>query len=232
MKSPNVATGIFTGFNDEEGIMICGYEWGGNDNESEKKIEIIEKINDLGVTFSNKAPFYGQVANNWPYDRRIRKWFKLWGHELNREGTGGNFEKCLLQTNWCNTQAPNMDKNKNYAKKLLAPDQIKNFLDHIVYFRPKLILFFGSSMIHFLNNKIVLDEFSKTMGPITKNLIFPSKVFEGRRFKVGFQNFEKCKVVSLPHPSRSIGLKDDYINLFSPEIGILIYEVKQFKKVA
>lgn len=233
LKNFNVATGIFKGFNDHEGIMICGYEWGGKDNET---TEIKEYPDNLGVIFSNKAPFYGPEANTWRYDQKIIKWFKLWGHELKTIETSeldncGEFEKCLLQTNWCNTQAPNMN-NINYADKLLAPDQIQNFLIHVNHFRPKLIIFIGSSMIHFLNNRIVLDEFIKIMGPITEELIISTKPFNGKKFKVGFQSFKNCKIVSLPHASSSRGLKDEYIQLFSSEIGTLISEVKEVKKIA
>lgn len=230
-KKFNIATGVFRGFNDIEGIMICGYEWGGDGDEIDETEDDLRTQNDLGVVFSNKAPHYGEVANHWKYDRKIRAWFKLWGHELKREETGGDFEKCLLQTNWCNTQAHDM-KGVDYWEKLLTPDQIKNFIDHVDHFRPKLILFFGSTMLNILNNKTALEPFINVMGSITENLHFPSKPFDGKKFKVGFQSFEKCKVVSLPHPSGSRGLNDDYIKLFSSEIGDRIHEVKNFKKIA
>ncbi|MFZ3262149.1 MAG: hypothetical protein WA135_14845 [Thiobacillus sp.] len=227
----NVATGVFPGFNDREGLMICGYEWGGGGEEvAEPRDDLLAK-SEPGVTFSNKAPYYGEVANSWPYDRKIRSWFGFWGHELRRDGTGGDFEKCLVQTNWCNTQAHNM-KGVNYWEKLLAPDQVKNFIAHIEHFRPRLILFFGSEMTKILNNKKALEPFVSIMGPVTKDLHFPSKAFSGKRFKVGFQSFERCKVVSLPHPSGSHGLNDDYIKLFSSEIGELIQEFKSFKHIA
>lgn len=226
----NIATGIFRGLNDEEGIMICGYEWGGIDELDETEENLCPK-SDLGIIFSNKAPHYGEIANSWRYDRRIRIWFKLWGHELLREGIGGDFEKCILQTNWCNTQSQNM-KGINYWGKLLATDQIKNFINHVEHFRPKLIIFFGSAMANILNDKRALEPFVNIMGAITESLHFPSKPFDGKKFKVGFQSFEKCKVVSLPHPSGSRGLNDDYIKLFSSEISERIQEVKSFKKIS
>lgn len=229
-KELNIATGVFLGFNDSEGIMICGYEWGGDGDEIDKAEDDLCIKNDLGVIFSNKAPHYGEIANTWKYDRKIRTWFKLWGHELRREETGGDFEKCILQTNWCNTQAHDM-KNIDYWGKLLAPDQVENFIYHVDHFKPKLILFFGSAMAGILNSKTALEPFMSIMGSITENLHFPSKPFAGRRFKVGFQSFEKCKVVSLPHPSGSRGLNDEYIKLFSMEIGNRITEIKLLKNI-
>lgn len=229
----NVATGIFKGFNDNQGIMLCGYEWGGDEEEQDTD-EITSTqgvgLENLGVIFSNKAPHYGVAAESWPYDRRIRNWFKIWGHELDRNDTGGPFEKCILQTNWCDTQARNMH-NQNYSDKLLDASQVKNFLSHVQFFKPRLILFFGSSMINFLNSEIVLGKFCEIMGPVTENINFPIKPFDGKKFKVGFQSFQNCDIVSLPHPSGSRGLSDDYIALFSPEIGEKIREVKKIKQI-
>lgn len=224
----NLATGVFEGYNDFEGIMLCGYEWG-DDGEDEGSGNVgITPDSAACVTFSNKVPRYGNVANSWPYDRRIRAWFKLWGHELGREGTGGAFEKCLLQTNWCNTQAPNMD-GLDYRKKLLAPDQINNFIKHVDRFRPKLIMFFGISMLSLLNDKDVIHPFTQIMGKITEPMKVETKPFDGKKFRLGFQAFEKCRVIALPHPSGSIGLNDAYISMFSDEIGVAISEVKQAK---
>lgn len=223
----NIATGIFPGFNDAEGLMLCGYEWGGGDDEVE-----LTDISQVPSTypdcvFSNKASWYGDEANNWKYDAKIRDWFKRWGHELNC--TEGHFEKCLLQTNWCNTQAHHMEGS--YRTKLMADEQVLNFTKHIKRFKPKLILLLGSSMINFLQHEKVLRPFIEIMGDAKGKPTFYTKPFSGRRFKVGFQNFEKCKVVSLPHPSGSHGLSGDYISLFSTEIGDLIQEVKEYKKI-
>ena len=232
MKRINVATGIFEGYNDRQGIMLCGYEWGDNKSQEELNDEpvVVEPPADIGVIFSNKAPYYGAIADTWPYDRRIRHWFGLWGHELGREGTGGPFEKCLLQTNWCDSQAPNMD-GQNYAEKLLHPSQVENFLHHVKSFQPRLILFLGSSMINFLNSPLVIAGFTRAVGPITEHLSFQQKEFSGRRFRVGFQGFESCQVVSLPHPSGSHGLSDTYIGLFANEIGARIQVVKREKNI-
>lgn len=47
---------------------------------------------------------------------------------------------------------------------------------------------------------------------------------------MGFQGFENCKAVCFPHPSGSHGLSDDYIKLFSTEVGKLLQEFKDVNK--
>ena len=92
-----------------------------------------QKRSGVAHVFSNKAAEYGETANGWKYDQRIIFWFELFGHKLNRQGIGGSFEKCLLQTNWCDTQNNKMEGD--YWAKLLEPSQIDNFIFHIEMFK-------------------------------------------------------------------------------------------------
>ena len=222
----NLATGVFPGFNDKAGVMLCGYEWGGGEDDvtvKEVQLTVAEPVMD--VIFSNKAPRYTSVAESWPFDRKVRDWFRLWGHELRRDGLGGDFEKTILQTNWCDSQAPNM-KGVNYEKKLLDPTQISNFLQHIEEFEPLVLMFFGSSMGRFLNSAAVKTRFQEVVGQEIEKLQFEKLPFEGRRFQVGFQRFERCTVISLPHPSGSRGLSPEYIKLFASTIGGILTDYK------
>ncbi len=83
-KSLNLANSIFAGFNDKNGLMICGYEWG-EESQSKGQEVIIDMTKEC--TFSNKSLRYGDVAKTWiKYDKRIRTWFSMWGHPLNEEG--------------------------------------------------------------------------------------------------------------------------------------------------
>ena len=232
-KIYNVATGIFPGFNDKQGIMLCGYEWGGGDEDvtSEAVHADPSVVANLGVIFSNKAAFYGRDANKWRYDERIREWFRIWGHELRRDGLGGDFEKCLLQTNWCDTQAPNMG-GVNYQTKLLAPAQVENFIEHLKHFEPRVLMFFGSLMGRLLNATSVAPKVKEFLGADVQSLRYEKLPFNGRRFNVGFQTFERCQVISLPHPSGSRGLSPEYIKLFAPQIGKVISDFKMFRGIA
>lgn len=226
----NLANSIFHGINDKRGILICGYEWGFSQEDQRIFAEgspapFFDRY--ATTTFSNKTPAHGSRALAWRYDKRIHKWFELWGHPLNREGLGGRFEQCLVQTNWCNTEGHHIVGS--YHEKLSDPVQVDNFLFHIDELDPALILFMGSAMIDILQQPSVLSRFVEIVGPETSPLRKVQKDFVGRKFYVGFQGFQRCSVVSLPHPSSSRGLSDNYIALFAQEIGGLISPVKVAK---
>ena len=219
----NVGNTIFDGFNDKEGIMICGYEWGFSKKDMKNLQEKEEEKNNIEpeTTFSNKINVYKTI---YPYDERIIKWFELWGHPLNRNN--GDFEKCIIQTNWCETQANNMHNINIYEKLKNCKD---NFLYHVEELQPKIIFFMGSAMIDVLNYPEVKTEFEKIMGKEIKPLQKLQKPINKRSFKIGFQSFEKCDIVSFPHPSGSRGLSDEYIKLFKDEIKVLLDKYKLYK---
>lgn len=226
-KELNLANSVFPGLNDKRGILICGYEWGFSLEDKHlyaegKPAPFFDK--DAETTFSNKTPAHGDRALAWRYDNRIHRWFELWGHPLNRECLGGPFEKCILQTNWCNTQGHHIE-GSCYAK-LSDPAQVDNFLFHVSELDPALILFMGSVMIDVLQKSSILARFSAIVGAETTPLRKAQKDFSARRFRVGFQSFQRCSIVSLPHPSGSRGLSDSYIALFGNEIGNLISSVR------
>lgn len=228
----NKGNSEFSGFNDKSGLMICGYEWGLSKKDQE--LDYLGKDvfcdKDAVTIFSNKSPAFGERAFSWRYDNRIVKWFEIWGHPLSREVLGGDFEKCIMQTNWCNTEGNKI--TENYYQKLTDPEQVKNFIFHIRHFEPSLIIFMGSEMMNVLQDAKVLERFSDVMGQPAAKPSIVQKPFAGRRFKIGFQKFEKCNVVSLPHPSSSRGLSDDYISLFAEEMSGLITDLKRRKGIA
>lgn len=227
----NIANSIFEGLNDKGCLMICGYEWGEGKNieeySSESEVAFLDE-NAL-TTFSNKSPAIGDKAFKEPYDNNVIKWFSLWGHPLSRDGLGGKFEKSIVQTNWCNTKANAM--SGDYYQKLTSQDQLDNFIGHIAALEPALIFFMGSEMINILQSKVVMERFMEVMGQKESERILVQKPSAGTRFKITFQNFERCKVVCLPHASGAHGVRDDYISLFRPEIGGLIAEYKRKKGI-
>lgn len=225
----NIGNSLFEGLNSEQGILICGYEWG-NSKKDQELVAAGARVyhgDDAVKTFSNKSPKYGDRAFVWPYDKRVVKWFSLWEHPLSREGLGGDFEKLIVQSNWCNSEAHKLEKG--FWKRMVTPEQVDNFILHITELRPALILFMGSKFMTALNSEDIKSKFMSVMGAETQPRTVKQKAFSGRRFKVGFQSFEHCEIVSLPHPSSSRGLRDDYIALFKNEIGPLIGQVKANK---
>ena len=227
----NIGNSVFKDLNDKQGLMLCGYEWGLSKEDQlniETGIELFYDPSALTI-FSNKLPRHGKRALIWKYDNRIIKWFTIWGHPLSRDKLGTDFEKSIIQTNWCNTQANKIEEN--FYHKLTNIPQLENFIFHIKTFEPSLIFFMGSEMIDILQETKVLNEFSKIMGNAKSKPKKIQKEFDGRRFKIGFQEFDKCQIISLPHPSSSRGLSDDYMVLFSDEIGSLIAKFKKEKGI-
>lgn len=156
----NVGNSLFSGLNDRRGIAICGYEWGFSKKDQEQFSNGAEPEFDPHAitTFPNKVPAHGERALDWIYERKIIKWFGLWGHPLSRQGVDGVFERCLVQTNWCNTEGHHIEEN--YFQKLSANDQIENFLFHVRTLDPALLLFMGSAMIDVLQVDSVMNPLS------------------------------------------------------------------------
>lgn len=226
MQNLNIANSIFSGFNDSQGLMLCGYEWGYSKEEQEaaQNSQAIVIDTSIDCTFSNKFLRYGEIVKKWRYDNNLIKWFELWGHPLNRVGLGDDFDKSIIQTNWCNTQAHKIEGD--IFKKLLDDEQIDNFIYHIKALKPSLIIFSGSQLLPVLQNKKVIDRFQEIMGNETSPVSYMQKDFTGIRFKFGFQSFEKCQIVGLPHPSGSHGINDEYIVKFKSEIDKIINDYK------
>jgi len=232
----NLATGLFEGYNDKGGIMICGYEWGyskkdqkreknGNNNCCDEGGG--QDISESNAVFSNNATFYRKNEEQWRFNKRIVEFFERWGHPLTEKS--GSFEKTIVQTNWCNTQGNHIKGNR--LKKLLDPERemAKNFIFHIKELQPRLVLLFGYAMIDALQDGSVIEPFKEIMGEIAPidGEPFATKEFAGGRFYM--QNFEKCKVVCLPHPRASVSY--DTIELFKDELSSRIQEVKNLKGI-
>ena len=207
---------LFKGFNDQEGIMLCGYESGHSkeDQENEKNGTAEPMNEEAECTFATKYLMHGDKAKKWKYDNRIKKWFaEIFNHPLN-ESEFTDFDKCIVQTNWCNTQGNKIEEDKYI--KLRQPEQVENFLNHIKELKPKVIFFLGSAMIEVLQEDAIKPRFMDIMGKETRKLSYPKR--DGANFKVGFQSFEKCEIISLPHPSGTRGLSDNDIELFADGI--------------
>lgn len=224
----NLGNSIFNGFNDQNGLMLCGYEWGFSKKDQQEQDSWVELNEEVEHTFANKARNYGNVANTWRYDNNIKKWFELWGFPLDSEELGGDFEKSIVQTNWANTQGHSI--NDNDSNKFLLDEYINNFIHHIETLKPKVIILMGSDLIKYLQNPAVLPKFIEIMGEITKPKYVIQKKSSHTRFKVQFQSFKNCQVVCLPHPSGSRGISYDYIELFRPEMTDILSKYKEQRR--
>lgn len=227
--SLNLGNSIFDGFNDQNGLMICGYEWGFSKKDQQEQEQEQEQVNSVKLiegiehTFANKARYHGDTANTWRYDNTIKKWFELWGFPLDSQELGGGFEKSIVQTNWADTQGHSIAQGTN---KFLLEEHIDNFIKHIIVLKPRVIIFMGRNLIDYLQNPVVLPKFVEVMGEVTKRKQVVQKDSLGTRFKVFFQTFEHCQIICFPHPSGSHGISYEYIELFRLEMTQILSEYK------
>ena len=221
----NLGNSIFDGLNDQNGLMICGYEWGFSKKDEQESSSWVEPSEEVEHTFANKARHWGDVANTWRYDNSVKKWFELWGFPLDSKELGGDFEKSIIQTNWADTQGHSI--NDSDFNKFLSDEHIDNFIHHIDVLKPKIIILMGSELINYLQNPKVLTKFIEIMGEITEPKYIVQKESAHTRFKVQFQSFESCQVVGFPHPSGSHGIAYDYIELFRPEMNKILSKFKE-----
>lgn len=170
--------------------------------------------NKIDCTFSNKARGYGEIANTWPYDKKIKKWFSLWNISLNSVELGNDFDKKIIQTNWSDSQ----DQEITSYSEFLTDCAINNFIKHITDLEPRVILLMGSELINYLNRPAIYKKFKTIMGNSLFKKVKQHKTIGKTHFKITFQKFEHCHVVCFPHPSGARGISDDYIASFGEDM--------------
>lgn len=213
----NTTTACFNE-NREAGIMICGINWGGSPDAPANQ-EIASFFSDITV-------------NNYPYRNRLLKWFELLGHPLSvRSDTVSEFERSIIQTNWLSSQSPNM------SGKLIISECINewdNFEYHLQQLKPKIIIFSSVSLLEALNSEKCIESANALLGPSEKPIYYKKTVYSNgkslKRFRVGSQKFQSTNVIALPHPTGSIGLSNEYIKAFEPEISLIIEEYKSHRQ--
>lgn len=227
MTDLNLANALFARFNDKEGLMICGYEWGDGANKDENYLSELDM--SQACTFSNKSLRYGDISKTWVhYDQKIRSWFSTWGHPLNEQGLGENFDKCIIQTNWALGSA----KESNDVNYYLQDENLENFIAHISELKPTVIFFMGSQLLtKALRSQKAWGKFISIMGDQIEPLRairMPS--YSGKPLTY-INKFERCTVVGLPHPSGSRGLTNEYIEYCKTELDPIITQFKKDKNI-
>ena len=218
-KELNTTTASFTE-NREGGLMICGINWGGSEEETPNDGDTLKK--------EKKSFFSDADVNNWPYRNRLLTWFELFGHPLKTtENMSNQFERSIIQTNWLSSQS------KNMAGKSLRAECIRewdNFEWHVQTIRPKIIIFLSVSLLDTLNSSACAEKANLLLGKPEKSNFYRKTVFSNgkvlKRFRVGVQNFKNTTVIALPHPTGSIGLSNNYIQSFKPEVYPILEKYK------
>ncbi len=88
----------------------------------------------------------------------------------------------------------------------------------------------GIKLLDALNDKDCIPYIRPVLGyesPVNyqiKDTIIDGKTL--RKFRVGFQKFEACDVIALPHPSGSKRLHYEYIKAFKDQISTILENYK------
>lgn len=198
------------------GIIICGLNWGGQESRE-----------DIYYKQSEKSIFSHSMYD-WKFRNRLLKWFKMWGHRL--ETTDGNasfLEKSISYTNWLNTKSKNL-------KGIDILSELKNNTDSIINtinaLSPKIIVFLSKQLIYALNEPTILDKLRDKLGnnKSFEEISLQKQFTENyKRFKIYRQVFDNCTIISLPHPSGSRGLKNEYIQLFREDMNTIFTIYKE-----
>lgn len=212
----NTATEWYTE-NCRNGLMICGINWGGSESDD---------AHDISISF-----FSDGAVNRYPYRNRLVTWFSLFGHPLESvAGKEGAFERSIVQTNWLRSQSTNM-RGKSLYHECIRDS--KNMVEHLSVLQPRLIILLSVSLLDALNSKEIFPQVNELLGAAQRPCIIKKDVVASgkklKRFRVGFQEFETASVIALPHPTGSIGISNDYIAAFAPEISKRIDAYKTYR---
>jgi hypothetical protein len=196
------------------GLMICGINWGGNPLE--------HKQHDEQSFFSDAS------VQNYRFRNQLVAWFKLWGHALTTErGREGPFERSIFHTNWL------PDQSQSTIGRPIDTELVRHdtqFFRHVEVLKPRMIILCSVRLMRALNQPRCLVKAERLLGSAnppqyeTKEISHAGRRL--KRFVFGFQIFEHCNVVAVPHPSGSRGLDSEYVHAFRKEIYPLLSDFR------
>ncbi len=201
------------------GILLSGINPGYSKNDELLDVAGVEQSDTHKSFFSDKE------ANDYPFRNNITKWFKLWGYDLkSSKKDATSFEKSIIQTNWIQTCSNNMN-GTNTMKACIEDSDL--FLETCEILKPKVICLFSKELMGAFNSAQLKPRVSEIFGFQigTTNWIQKDVIDVGkncRRFRFGFQKYEKATVISLPHATSSRGLADAYIADFKAEMSEIL----------
>jgi hypothetical protein len=180
------------------GMLLCGINPGdGGGGEA--------------IAYAEDAPksfFSDPTCQNasFPYQRRIREWFALWGHAL-RTTRPGDLELAISQTNWF-AQSTQFAGGL-YGREALVACAAEEFLPVLEIVKPRLLVFFGVQHLPgaFADERL-RSRLEALFGTVTKPLSEPiwfTRSRGGRRFRAMTMEFKNLQVVGLPHPTPRSG---------------------------
>lgn len=191
--------------NKSGGLLLCGINHGYSKEDERLDVAGVDRSDPYKSFFSDRA------VNDYKYRNTLVKWFSLWGYELERSTMkAGQFERSIVQTNWLQSCSGNVrDVNVRQA----CIDDSESFLMTCESLTPGLIFFVGSNLLSAFMSRELSARVDAIFGsPISETMWLQKDVVNNgkvrRRFKFGFQKYEKVSLVSLPHATGSAGIAD------------------------
>ncbi|GAC1605456.1 MAG: hypothetical protein NVS3B3_03370 [Aquirhabdus sp.] len=201
------------------GLMLCGINHGYT-----KQDELLDAAG-IDRSDSHRSFFSDKSVNDYRMRNRIVEWFRLWGYSLaSTKETAAAFEKSIIQTNWLQSCTNNV-KKLNIRAACIA--DCESFLHTCDTLTPKVLVFFSKELLLAFTSQELSARVQAIFGVQVKDTQWlQSSVIENgkslKAFKVGIIEYERLKIVSLPHPTGSKGLADSYIAAFRPQIAEII----------
>jgi hypothetical protein len=201
------------------GLMLCGINHGYSKQDEILDASGVDRADPHKSFFSDKA------VNDYRMRNRIVEWFRLWGYNLAAtKDAAGIFDKSLVQTNWLQSVTNNVaDLNVRAA----CISDSESFLHTCETLKPKILFFFSKELLWAFTSQELSAKVQAIFGaPVTETKWLQQEIAENgkilTRFKIGMAEYENLKIVSLPHPTGSKGLADNYIAAFKPHIASLV----------
>ena len=166
-------------------------------------------------TFNEGAPksYFSDVTcqnASFRFQRRIRDWFRLWGHPLS-EARPGKFERSISQANWIGESTRYADEH--YSREALVKCAKAQFFPILEAVRPRLLVFFGVQHLPgAFSDPRLRDREVELFGAVTSEMqpIWKDRSIGKGRFRAMSMGFERCQVLGLPHPTpKSRPLSDE-----------------------
>jgi hypothetical protein len=103
----------------------------------------------------------------------------------------------------------------------------ESFLETCAALKPSAIFFFGRELLWAFTSRQLSREVESIFGAkvcgtnwLQKDVYFNGKA--RRRFRFGFQHYERLAVVALPHATGTQDVAHDYVEAFKPEMSEVI----------
>lgn len=135
-------------------------------------------------------------------------------------------EKSIMQTNWLpgaskNIQGWDLDKHYTHYKD--------SFLLLLEVIKPRIIFFTSVGLLEAFNTPNNLIEVRKIFGKKKYYEIISSTPHKiKRKFRFGFEEFERCKIIAVPHPTGA-RVPNEPIIEFSPRIKDILNDYSKIK---